>query len=326
MSTANGKRSQMAPAARAVRAYIAPVGRPSGPIAAFDPAAQGQFNLDAPPEPWLDLGWVENFQRTAATKYEALRGGPVGNITVQYRTQPEARLEFDLTAWGKLQMALAGGTQMMNALATMPGRQLQGSGGAAVPGSPLLSGSTDSSLVLTSDQLELFNVSDIVAVDADYTGQTGYLGAGAPAAYLASALDPGTHVDYLRRITFNISQVVGKTSSALTLAPPLLADPVVPGMYAQRVIAFVDREGSSFFQEWSGLFVVPADSGGRACFYYPRLQVAASGHETRQELAAPLFSHMLHASLHALPASDANDGETVLCYRSYFPAKGAAGY
>jgi hypothetical protein len=96
-------------------------------------------------------------------------------------------------------------------------------------------------------------------------------------------------------------------------------------MSVQRVMAFVDREGSSFFQEWSGLFVVPADSGGRACFYYPRLQVAASGHETRQELAAPLFSHMLHASLHALPASDANDGETVLCYRSYFPATGAAG-
>ena len=97
-------------------------------------------------------------------------------------------------------------------------------------------------------------------------------------------------------------------------------------MSVQRILAFVDREGSSFFQEWSGLFVVPSDSGGRACFYYPRLQVAAGGHETRHELAAPLFGHMLHASLRALPASDANDGETVLCYRSYFPAQGAVGY
>jgi hypothetical protein len=325
MSTANGKRSQMAPVARAVRAYIAPVGRPSGPITAFDPAAQGQFDLDAPPQPWLDLGWVENFQRTAATKYEVLRRGAVGNITVQYRTHPEARLEFDLTAWGKLQMALAGGTQMMNALAVIPDGQLQGSGGTPIPASPLQSGSTASSLVLTTDQLGLFHVSDIVAVDADYTGQTGYLGAGAPAAYLASPLDPGTHQDFLRRVTFNISRVAAKTSSALTLAPPLLTDPVVPGMSVQRVIAFVDREGSSFFQEWSGLFVVAADSGGRACFYYPRLQVAASSHEARQELAAPLFSHLLHASLRALPASDANDGETVLCYRSYLPAKGAMG-
>jgi len=139
MSNANAKRSQMSPTARAVRAYVAPVGRPSGPIAAFDPAAQGQFDLDSPPAPWLDVGWVENLQRTAATKYEALRSGPLGNITVQYRTQPEARLEFDLPSWGKLQMALAGGTQMMNVLAVLPLNPPEGSGGAAIPASPLLS-------------------------------------------------------------------------------------------------------------------------------------------------------------------------------------------
>jgi len=326
MSNANAKRSQMSPAARAVRAYVAPVGRPSGLIAPFDPAAQGQFDLDSPPAPWLDVGWVENLQRTAATKYESLRSGPVGNITVQYRTQPEARLEFDLPSWGKLQMALAGGTQTMNVLAALPAGQMDGSGGEAIPASPLQSGSNASSLVLTTDQLALFDVGDIVAVDADYAGTTGYLGAGVPAAYLASPLDPGTHVDYIRRVTFNVSRVSAKTSSALTLAQPLIAAPVAPGMSVQRVMAFLDREGSSFFQEWSGLFVIAADTGGRACFYYPRLQVAASGRETRQEFAAPLFSHMLHASLHALPTSDTNDGETVLCYRSYFPAACAAAY
>jgi hypothetical protein len=326
MSISYAKRSQMAPVARAVRAYVAPVGRPNGPIAAFDPASQGQFDLNAPPPPWLDLGWVENFQRSAATKYEALRSGPVGNITVQYRSQPEARLEFDLPAWGKLQMALTGGTQLMNVLATLPLKPPQGSGGQAIPASPLQNGSTYTSLALTGDQLGLFDVGDLVAVDADYTGQTGYLGAGAPAAYLASALSPGANVDYIRRVTFNISRVAAKTSSALTLAQPLLVVPVVPGMSVQRVMAFVDREGSSFFQEWSGLFVVPADSGGRACFYYPRLQVAAGGRETHQEFEAPLFSHMLHATLHALPTSDVNDGETVLCYRSYLPAQCAAAY
>ena len=57
-------------------------------------------------------------------------------------------------------------------------------------------------------------------------------------------------------------------------------------MGVQRVVAFVDREGSSFFQEWSGLFVIVGETGGRACFYYPRLQVAASGVETRQEFVS----------------------------------------
>ncbi len=326
MSNPNAKRSQMAPLARAVRAYVAPVDRTSGSFTPFDPAAQGLFDLDSPPEPWLDLGWVENFQRTSATRYDALRCGPNGSITVQYRMQPEAQLEFDLTSWGKLQLAIASGTQQMNVLAVIPLGAPQGSGGAAVPASPLQAQSGASELVLTPDQLALFNAGDMVAVDSDYTGTTGYLGAGIAATYLAAPLDPTVHVDLIRRVTFNVSRVAGKTPNSLPLAQPLLTKPTVPGMSVQKVMAFVDREGSRFFQEWSALFVIAGDSGGRACFYYPRLQVAASPCETRQEFAAPLFSNMLHASLHALPTTDVNDGESVLCYRSYLPAATAAVY
>ena len=317
------RRSQMAPVGRAVRAYVSPVERPSGTSSPFDPAAQGQFDLESPPSPWLDLGWVENFQRTAGTKYEALRSGPSGSITVQYRSQPEARVDFDLPSWGKLQMAIAGGSQQMNVLAVLPLSPPQGSGGTAIPPSPLQSGSTLPELVLTSDQLANYNVGDMVAVDSDYTGTIGYVGAGAPAAYLSSPLNPSSQSDFIRRVTFNVSRVSSKTSTSLLLAQSLIGVPT-GGMGVQRVMAFVDREGSSFFQEWSGLFVIVGETGGRACFYYPRLQVAASGVETRQQFAAPVFGHMLHASLHALPTVDGNDGETVLCYRSYFPSADAA--
>lgn len=318
------RRSQMAPVGRAVRAYVAPVDRPSGASVPFDPAVQGQFDLDSVPGPWLDLGWIENFQRTAATKYDALRSGPTSNITVQYRSQPEARVDFDLPSWGKLQMAIAGGSQQMNVLAVLPLTPPQGSGGAALPPSPLQPGSTITELILTADQLANYNVGDIVAVDSDYTGTVGYVGAGAPAAYLSSPLNPVTQSDFIRRVTFNVSRVSSKTSTSLLLAQPLLGAPTGSGMGVQKVVAFVDREGSSFFQEWSGLFVIVGETGGRACFYYPRLQVVASGVETRQEFTAPLFGHMLHASLHALPTVDVNDGETVLCYRSYFPTADAA--
>ncbi len=317
------RRSQMAPVARAVRAYAAPVGRPSGSLFPFDPAVQGQFDLDSPPSAWLDLGWIENFQRTTSTKYDALRSGPSGNITVQYRSQPETRLDFDMPSWGKLQMAIAGGSQQMNVLATLPFTPPQGSGGTAIPPSPLQPGSTVTELILTSDQLANYNVGDIVAVDSDYTGTVGYVGAGAPAAYLSSPLNPSTQADFIRRVTFNVSRVSSKTPTSVLLAEPLIGEPT-SGMGVQRVIAFLDREGSSFFQEWSGLFVIVGETGGRACFYYPRLQAAASGAETRQEFASPLFGHMLHASLHALPTVDVNDGETVLCYRSYFPTADAA--
>ena len=49
-------------------------------------------------------------------------------------------------------------------------------------------------------------------------------------------------------------------------------------------------------------------------------QPAAGAREIQQEFAAPIFSHQLHVSLRALPTTDSNDNESVLCYRSYFPA------
>jgi hypothetical protein len=138
------------------------------------------------------------------------------------------------------------------------------------------------------------------------------------------------------------------------------------GSAAQSVVAFVDREGGSFFQEWSALFVAEEESGGRVCFYYPRLSpnpgsgssglswdsaqrlststgVAKAGKTTgvpkslrgasaafvREEFEAivqPLSAISLRASFLAFPYVDTNDGQTVLCYRSYFPAAMAAAY
>ncbi len=321
-SNAYAKRSQMAPAARTVRAYAAPVNRVTGLMAVFDPGSPLPFDVDAPPAPWIDLGWVENFQRTAITKFEALRTGGTGNISAQYRSQPEARVEFDLLTWGKVQLALSGGSQQMNALAEEPAVPPQPSGGEALPASPVQSGSSWSEIVLTADQLANYEAGDILAVDVDYHGETGYLGSGAPGTYLATALEGEEFLDLVRRITLNVARVSEKTSTSLLLAQPLIAMPTT-SMSVQKVVAFVDREGSSFFQEWSGLFILAPDSGGRTCFYYPRLQAAAGAGEVRQEFATPLFSQQLHVSLRALPTTDSNDDETVLCYRSYFPAEKA---
>lgn len=319
------KRSQMTPLSHGVRAYVAPVDRNSGTYVAFDPAAQGQFNLDTPPPPFLDLGWVQNFTRKSTTKYEGLRNGPHATVSTQYRSQPEALVEFDFESWGKIQMALAGGTQEMNVLATPRTSLPRGSGGAAIPASYVLDGSSDYRIVLDPGEMSKYAIGSIVAVDFDYTGTIGYIGTGAPAAYLTTALDPATNKDYARRVTFNLSRVETMTSNQLGLAQRLIGS-AQTGMGVQNVVAFVDREGGSFFQEWSGLFVIPSDAGGRICIYYPRLQPCQSTGEDQREWAAPLFNTMSHASLRALPTTDANDGETVLCYRSYFPTEYAAVY
>jgi len=319
------KRSQMTPLSHGVRAYVAPIDRNSGFSVAFDPAAQGQFDLDDPPLPFLDLGWVRNFTRKSTTKYEALRNGSHSTVSTQYRSEPEALVEFDFESWGKIQMALGGGTQEMNVLATPRTSLPQGSGGVAIPASYVLSGSSDYRVVLSPSEMSKYSIGDMIAVDWDYAGATGYIGSGAPAAYLTTALAPATHKDYTRRVTFNLSRVKSKTENQLGLAERLIGS-IDTGMGVQKVVAFVDREGGSFFQEWSGLFVIPSDAGGRICTYYPRLQPSQSTSEDRQMWSDPVFNTTLHVSLRALPTTDANDGETVLCYRSYFPTEYAAVY
>ena len=87
------KQSQMWPLAEAVRAYIAPVDRNTGTSLPFDPSAQGEFDLDLPPQPFVDLGWVENFQRTSATKYETLRTGPQSTLATQFRAEFDTPLK-----------------------------------------------------------------------------------------------------------------------------------------------------------------------------------------------------------------------------------------
>ena len=316
------KQSQMWPLAEAVRAYVAPIDRNTGMSVPFDPSDQGEFDLELPPFPFLDVGWVENFQRTSATKYETLRTGPQSTLTAQLRAQFDAGVEFDLPNWGKLQMAVAGGGQQINVLATGITSLPRGSGGIPIPAAYLRDGATMYELPLTPDQLMNFQVGDMVAVDWDYKGETGYVGAGAPGAYLAAALDVAAHVDYIRRVTFNVSRVSNKTATSLILGQRLIGG-AQTGMGVQKIAALLDREGGAYFQEWAGLFVMTGGTGGRTCFYYPRLQPAASSSEIRQEIEAPLFSAMLHAKLRAMPSVDPNDGETVLCYRSYFPAKTA---
>lgn len=310
-------RKEMVPVACAVRAFFAPVDRASSTPTVFDPAKP--FDLAAPPPPWMDAGAVTNFRRAAATRVEAVKGGPRGGAIVQFRSALDARVEFDLREWGKLQMTLAAGSQHMNVLAEQEGAAARGSGGAAEAAVPLAADSTASQLVFA--EVCPFSEADIVAVDVDYAGEIGYVGSGVAGGYVMDPGDVQSDPDYIRRITLNIGRVVAIAGTTVDLERPLIGGAPLPGAAAQKVVGFVDREGGSFFQEWSALFVVPDEVAGRICFYYPRLQAAAPAQESAIEIAGALGAQTLHASFMALPVQDLNDCEQVVCYRSYFPAR-----
>jgi hypothetical protein len=194
----------------------------------------------------------------------------------------------------------------------------------------VLPGSTARELAFGPGATSLFPVGCLIAVDVDYQQEVGYVGSGISAAYVSNPALVRQDPNYVRRVTFNIARVAEVTATSVLLAQPLIGGAPASGASAQVVVGFVDREGGSFFQEWSALFVAEEESGGRVCFYYPRLSAGKmAGRAVREEfaeIAKPLSSIALRASFLALPHTDTNDGQTVLCYRSYFPAAMAAVY
>ena len=331
-------RAAMVPVSRRVRAYFAPVIRTTETPTIFDPGKTGAFPLESAPAPWIDLGWIDNFQRVSLTPTEPLRAGVRGAAAAQFRGVLDARVEFDFREWGKLQMALAGGSEHMNVLASDPNAPAEPSGGTPLAAVPVLANSTAFEVFVGASQVSSFSIGDIIAVDADYQQQTGYVGSGISAAYVNNSADVNDDVNYVRRVTFNLGRVAQLTATSLVLAQALLGGSPPRGTGVQKVVAFVDREGGGFFQEWSALFVAEEESGGRVCFHYPRLSPASSmrsqagnslppmTREEAVEVSDPISALALHAAFIALPHTDPNDGQIAVCYRSYFPATTAALY
>jgi hypothetical protein len=288
----------------------------------FDAAQMGSFALDAPPAPWMDLGWCSKFVRKSGagskSGVEGLTTGAPAMVQSQVRTLVEATVQLEFESWGKLQLALAAGSQQMNLLMTTNGATANGSGGVAATAVPLVAGSTATSLSVGAAATQ-FQVGQLVAVDEDYVAQVGFVGSGVSAAYVSSPASVVNDINYIRRVTLNVARVVGIGNGVLQLGGPLLAGVPPSGMQVSPLVGFVDREGGSFFQEWSGLFVMDGEQGDRVIYHYPRLQAMQGSAETAEVLAGPLESVKLAGAFRALPVQDANDSETVLCFRSYLP-------
>ena len=316
--------SAPAPVTRRVRAYFAPVNRVAQAPVVFDPSEQGAFNLDTPPAPWTNLGWIQDFVRKPASKSSPLLTGIPAAPLEQVRESLQAQVSLQFLSWTKLTMALATGSQHMNVLAPASGAIPAADGAQAAPAVIPQNGSTSTSIPLASSDAAKFSVGSIIAVDADYSGQTGFVGSPVAGAYLRQAL---ADVDYIRRVTFNVGLVAQANATGLTLAEPLPGGTPAAGAKLQAVVGFVDREGGSFFQEWSALFVMQGSQGERIFFHYPRLQPMTGAEEATSPLNAKNQSGsarvLLKAQFLALPVTDPLDGERVVCYRSFLPAANA---
>jgi hypothetical protein len=316
--------SAPAPVARRARAYFAPVNRVAQTPTLFDPSQQGAFSADAPPAPWISLGWIQGLARKPLSKTAPILTGIPAAPLEQVREILEAQVSFEFLSWTKLTMALATGSQHMNVLTPATGGALAADGAQAAPAVIPQSGSTATSILLAASDAAKFVPGSIVAFDVDYTGQIGYVGSPVAGAYVRSAL---TDVNYIRRITFNIGFVTQVSSSGLTLAEPLPGGAPASGAKLQSLLGFVDREGGCFYQEWSALFLLEGSQRERIFFYYPRLQTMIGA----EEATFPLNGKnqigqariLLKAQFLAMPVTDPLDGERVVCYRSFLPMPNA---
>jgi hypothetical protein len=298
------------PAVRRVRGYFAPVNRLTATPTAFDPTTAAAFDPDTPPAPWMDLGWIDGFTRASETKLQVVESGAPGTVLLQGRQSVGATVSMTFERWSKLTMALACGAQQTNVLKA-------GANPVAITAA-----SSTATFLSTPNGAGTIQAGDMIAVDVDYTGQTGYVGAGASAAYLATAITSGD-LHWIRRMTLNVGRVTAVTATGLQLAEPLLAGVPAQGMQAQSMVALQDREGGTFFQEWSGLFCMQGEQGDALFFYYPRLQTMAGPAETAVTITAPLSQVLLNGRFVALPILDPMDGSQVCCYRTYLPPANA---
>jgi len=261
--------------------------------------------------------------RRSGTTVEPLRAGSPPTARWQARTGAAAEVELEFEQWGKLQLALSAGVQQMNLLVPAVGATALGSGASGGTAVALVAGSTASVLQVGAANGAAFAVGQMVAVDVDYTGQTGFLGSGANGGYVQVGSSVVLAVNYVRRVTLNVGLVTGVSGGALTLASPLLAGVPTAAMKVSPMLGFVDREGGGFFQEWSAVFAMEGEQGDRIFFHYPRLQAMTGPAEAADLLdgkGGSLGRVRLAATFRALAATDARDGEMVLCYRSYLPA------
>jgi hypothetical protein len=306
----------MSPMMGRVSAYFAPVNRTAQQATIFDAAQNGGFVLNSPPSPWIGLGWIAGFTRKCGTKIEPVRAGSPTVTQMQSRTEIEATVSFAFESWGKLQLALSAGTQQMNLLKAAPGSPSEGSGGSAVSAVALQAGSIANVIQVGATAASGFTVGELIAVDVDYGTQTGFVGSGVSGAYVQAAL---TDVDYIRRVTLNVGRItaINTAAGALTLQWPLIAGVPTATMKVSGVVGFCDREGSSFFQEWSAVFVGEGQQGERVIWHYPRLQAMSGAAEASAKAGGGYEKIQLSAAFRALPVKDPVDGETVVCFRSY---------
>jgi len=314
----------------------------------LDLERQGPFNTNALPAGYSDLGWIKNFKFTNNTKVGQVRSGYRGIVRAQYRGEVGEQCEFQFREFGRQQYKVATGCQMYNLLSssgtpsTTSPLGSPGSFAAIVMGASgyVASGAVAGqvgkpTLYVPSGSGAAFAVNNYVVVDIDYVaGTSGVLGEAGAFAYPNAITDTDwirKTSDYVARVTAIVTGVGSPVQDALILdqvfvggGSPAATNGIPPTTSKVQIVSgWSARNGGTFIQEWSGLFISDAQDGAQIALYYPHLSISQfrgmNPYTIENIGTTDTTGNELDASFECLGFDDPLDGETVCSYMGYFP-------
>lgn len=295
---------------------------------------QGPFIDTALPTGWVDCGWIKDFQITPGSKIGNIRSGFHGAVRSKIRGEIGETMAFKFNEFSRMALKIATGCDVINLLSAA------GSGAGPVSGGTITDpiaismvsyNAATPSVSVTAGSGASFAVGDYIVCDKDYDGTSfGLVGEN------ATPLSSGqvTDLTYIRKTSDFVARVSSITGDVLTLSKPFVGggsgDPVgntVPqaGSKIQKIRGWAAREGGTFIQEWSMLCLLDSIDGWQLAQYYPHVAIDAFkgiapwAIENIGTTDASAFQ--LDCSQEALAFDDPIDGQTILGYRAFYPAR-----
>lgn len=328
-----------------------------GPVI-LDLQTSGPFVDTALPYPYQDMGWIDSFKITPASKIGSVRSGYRGAVRAKYRGEVSETFEFQFREMTRLAMRVATGTEVFNLLLD-PNAQANGpsavgplsaSGGftqtlgaSGYIANYTYQGNVVAALFVPTGSGANYVPGDMIVVDQDYTGAYGLTGSNATNVFQGAVTD----VDFTRKTSdfiARIKQVVlvavtgqdmlilnkqfaggGSVQGGITAATAASYGPQA-GSKIQKIKGYVAREGGSAITEWSGLFLMSTIDGSQIALYYPHIAPSAfkdfATYQIENIGSSNLTGLSLDCAMEAMAFDDPIDGETVVRYAAFYPAPG----
>jgi len=320
----------------------------------LDLQVQGPFNENSLPSNWYDLGWINKFKLTPASKIGSVRSGYRGAVRAQYRGQVGESFEFTFRESTRMAWKISTGCEMFNLLSnpnaaastigplSSSGATALAMGASGYQAAFTYQGNQVPVLFVTSGNGAQFSGQYIVCDDDYNTSLYGQVGAAAINVFQNAVTD----VDFIRKTSDFVARVVQVVPNIVSGQDGLILNspgfvgggnsatvtsglgPVVPDSNSkiQIIKGYTSREGGTFITEWSALFVMTTIDGSQIAVYYPHVAPNQfkdiAGWTLENAGTTDLTGYELDAVFEALAFDDPLDGETVVRYSAYYPHTG----